>query len=216
MGDPVYHGANSDDAKVLCIVVHGRGQTQDEMMASIVARLDLPFVRFALPKSDDVGWYAARAIDPLTDHTLSELDDSISRIRALVADERAKAPGRKLLLCGFSQGACLSVEILMRGPMGIDAACLLTACRIGAPTDDLPIAVLDGLPVYASCGDNDPWIPQEAYHHMLMDLTRAGARIRTDMFPGRPHEITDIEIGAISDMLQDLAADHAPLSGATP
>lgn len=214
MADPIYHGAASDDADVLCVVVHGRNQTQQDMMDSIVTRLGVAGVRFALPKSDDVGWYAARAIDPLTDATAAELTHAVDQIATLIKDERQKAPDRPLLLCGFSQGACLSAELLMRHPKLVDAACILTACRVGADTDDLPLLKLDGLPIYASCGDDDPWIPQVAYHRMLVDLTRAQARLRTDMFPGRSHEVTDIEVANVAAMLTALAAGRAPFDSA--
>ncbi|MEQ6247257.1 dienelactone hydrolase family protein [Sulfitobacter sp. HNIBRBA3233] len=213
MAETIFRGASSDDAEVICIVIHGRGQTQADMMASIVDRLSLPKVRFVLPKSDDVGWYAARAIDPLTDETSRELEAAIDAVSEVIAQARAETPDRPLLLCGFSQGACLAVELLMRQPEIADAACLLTACRVGAASDKLPQARLTDLPVYASCGDEDPWIPENAYHHMLGDLTRAGARIRSDLFPGRPHEVTDTEIAVISDMLANLAQKR-PLLGA--
>ncbi len=214
MGDPRYHGATRDDAEVLCIVVHGRGQTQQDMMDFIVDRLDLPAVRFALPKSAGEGWYAARAIDPLSDATRAEMQAGLDRITDLIAAEKTGAPGKPVLLCGFSQGACMSMELLMRHAGMVDAACLLTGCRVGAETDDLPLEQLRAKPVYASCGDNDPWIPQAAYHRMLGDLTRAGARIRTDMFPGRPHEVAQAEIAVLSQMLRNLAAGAAVLDGA--
>ena len=214
MAETIYHGATSDDAEVLCVVVHGRNQTQQDMLDSIVTRLDVTGVRFALPKSDEDGWYAARAIDPLTEETNAELSHAVGQVAALIDAERSKAPGRPVLLCGFSQGACLSAELLMRHPTLVDGACILTACRVGAETDELPQAPLDELPIYASCGDEDPWIPQVAYHRMLVDLTRAGARIRTDMFPGRPHAVTDTEVANVAEMLHALAAGRPVFDGA--
>jgi phospholipase/carboxylesterase len=211
MGDPIYHGASHDDAEVLCIVVHGRGQTQQDMMTSIVERLNVSGARFVLPKSEGVGWYAARAIDPLTEDTLRELHHGVDLVANLIKQTKVGSPNTPILLCGFSQGACLAMELLMTQPKLVDAACLLTACRVGADTDSLPLSQLDGLHVYASCGDNDPWIPPDAYHRMLGDLTKAGARIRTDMFPGRPHEVTDTEIAVLADMLRRLANKSAPI-----
>ncbi|MBQ2263130.1 MAG: dienelactone hydrolase family protein [Loktanella sp.] len=205
MMEPFITGASADAAKVICIVVHGRGQSQQDMRDMIVQRLALKGIRYILPKSDQAGWYLARAIDPLTDDTRAELQDSLRQISDLITAERAACPGIPLMLCGFSQGACLSAELLLDQPGIADAACLFTACRIGAQSDNLPVNPLDGLNIYASCGDADPWIPAVAHHRMLGDLTRAGARLRCDMFPGRPHAITDTEIAALSDMLQALA-----------
>ncbi|WP_322889075.1 MULTISPECIES: alpha/beta hydrolase [unclassified Yoonia] len=205
MTDPVFHGADQGAAQVICIVVHGRGQTQADMLDSIVARVAVPGVRYVLPKSEGHGWYAARAIDPLTDETLIAMHGGVREVTEVINAERSAAPDVPVLLCGFSQGACLSLETLMCQPKIADAVCLFTACRIGAETDKLPMKQLAGLTVYASCGDADPWIPVDAHYRMLADLTRAGARLRTDMFPGRPHEVTDTEIAVLSDMLRALA-----------
>jgi phospholipase/carboxylesterase len=215
MGDPIYQGADASAAQAICLVVHGRGQNQQDMLDMIVNRLALPFVRFVLPKSAGHGWYDARAIDPLTDQTLIQMHDAVHQIADLIQSERASAADLPLLLCGFSQGACLSVELLMCQPDLVDAACLFTACRIGAETDDLPVKNLQGKKIYTSCGDNDPWIPATAHHRMIGDLTRAGGRVRADMFPGRPHDVTDTEIAALADMLRALASGQ-PIWGESP
>ena len=51
------------------------------------------------------------------------------------------------------------------------------------------ITALFSVPVYLTGGDADPWIPLDAFHRLHADLTGAGARVRTDLFPGRPHEV---------------------------
>lgn len=214
MADPIRSGAGPDDAEVICIVVHGRGQSQADMMAAVVDRLSVPRVRFVLPKSDGPGWYAARAVDPLTDATRRELDTGLAQVAGLIARERRQAPGRPVLLCGFSQGACLAMELLMRDAGAADAACLLTGCRVGAASDDLPTAPLPGLPVYASCGDADPWIPVRSHQQMLETLAGAGARVRSDMFPGRPHTVSDTEIDMLAAMLAAMAAGRPMFAGA--
>lgn len=208
MASPLYIGAEPASARALCVVVHGRGQSQEDMTGAIVHRVTAPDVRFALPKSDDLGWYLARAVDPLTDETLTAMHHGVRQITALIKDLKAASPGRPVVLCGFSQGACMVVETLMCQSQIVDAACLFTGCRIGAVSDDLPLNQLEGLPIYASCGDADPWIPAQAHHRMVADLTRAGARLRSDMFPGRPHEVTATEIAALSGMLADASADR--------
>jgi phospholipase/carboxylesterase len=180
------------------------------MMRLIVGRVVVADVRYVLPKSEGPGWYAARAIDPLTPETVADMDMGLDQIAAVIDAERDRSPALPVLLCGFSQGACLAVEFLMKSRAKVDAAALLTGCRIGGPTDDLPQTALDGLPIYASCGDRDPWIPQSAYHRMLGDLTACGARIRTDMFPGRPHDVARSEIAVLSGMLNALANGAVP------
>lgn len=196
---------------VICIVLHGRGQTQGDMEQAVTSRLSLPDVRFVLPKSARAAWYDARAVDPLTDVTRAQLAEGLAAIDAVIAAERAAHPGVPLVLAGFSQGACMAVEFAMTRRPWDGALCLFTGCRVGT---DHAVTALSGLPVYASCGDADPWIPVSAFLDMSGDLIRAGARLRSDLFPGRPHEVHGTEIAVLRGVLSDLAAGHRPFDGA--
>jgi phospholipase/carboxylesterase len=194
-------------SEVTCIVVHGRGQTPADMQRMIVSHFDVPGVRFVLPKSDGAGWYAARAIDPLTEVTRAELATGLDMLAGRVA--LAKGP---VVLAGFSQGACLCAEYLLRhGPVA--GACLFTGCRVGTAEDDLPLAPLGAMPIYATGGDADPWIPATAFHRLLADLTTAGARVRSDLFPGRPHAVTRTELKALARMLDRVLLGTAVFKG---
>ncbi|MFZ3580656.1 alpha/beta hydrolase [Loktanella sp. DJP18] len=200
-------------ADIVCVLVHGRGQSPDDMEQLVVRPLNAAGVHYVLPQSGPTGWYAARAIDPLTDDCRAELGAALDQLDEAVTEAVAMAAGKPVLLAGFSQGACLSVEYLMpEGPV-VDAAALLTGCRVGTCGDNLPITDLAGLPVYASCGDADSWIPAASYHDMLGDLTRAGARLRTDMLPGRPHTVAAPEIAMIRRMIADMAAQRPVFDG---
>jgi phospholipase/carboxylesterase len=203
-------GVSPDRARVQCILVHGRGQTPEDMEAAVVRRLSAPDVAFALPRAGGKSWYAARAVDPLTDATRAELGLSLEGLAKAVTDARASAKSCPLVLAGFSQGACLSLELGFAGGAAPDALVALTGCRVGAADDDRPGALPAGLPVYLSGGDADPWIPVAAFAEAVADLGRSGARLRADLFPGRAHEISDAEIAMLDSVLADLAAGLAP------
>ncbi len=66
------------------------------------------------------------------------------------------------------------------------------------------------MPVYLSGADADPWIPAEAAGDAIGSLGGQGAVVRADLFPGRPHEVSDAEIAMLRGMLQDLAAGRSP------
>ena len=184
------------DPAVTCVLLHGRGQTPADMQDMITRHLDVPGVRFVMPKSPGIGWYAARAIDPLTPETRAELALALSHVTLVMSAQISP-----ILLAGFSQGACLAAEYLLSGATLPAAACMFTGCRVGLPGDGLPLVALAGLPVYVTGGDADPWIPLDAFHRLHADLTGAGARVRTDLFPGRLHAVTRLEIATLQDML---------------
>ena len=105
---------NSDDivdrlqVDAICVFVHGRGQSPEEMQSHVLARLDAPDVAFVLPRAESGSWYDARAIDPLTAGTRTALQAALDQLAGDVAEARAAFGELPLLLAGFSQGACLA------------------------------------------------------------------------------------------------------------
>ncbi len=204
MADLVTRGADPGAAQAACVVLHGRGQTPDYMIGAVLDRLTVSGVHYILPASDGVGWYDAKAVEPLTEDTEAQLLAALTMVGDAEAAARAACPGVPLVLVGFSQGACLVIEHLMRGGRA-DGAAMLTGCRVGAAGDDLPEAALNGLPVYCTNGDDDPWIPTWAFQKAVGQLIGAGARVRSDVFPGRDHEVGAAEIAVLDALISDLA-----------
>lgn len=211
MAETLHHGAATETAKAVCVVVHGRGQTQQDMIDMIVSRLDVANVRYVLPKSQGEAWYDAKAVDPLVEDTTRQLAAALDAVGTCI--DGARQEGLPLVLIGFSQGACMAAEWLMRGGKATSAA-LLTACRVGAVQDDLERADLSGLPVYTTNGDEDPWIPLWAHRKLVGELSESGARLRMDIFPGRGHEVNSTEIETLSGMLEAAIAGHKALEAA--
>lgn len=203
-------GADLSVARALCVFVHGRGQSPEDMQSHVLARLDAPGVAFLLPRAPGASWYAARAVDPLTPDTRAALAEGLAGLRRLIGDARAAAPGLPLLLAGFSQGACLSLEYALAGQAAPDALAALTGCRVGVVGDARAENLAAGLPVYLTGSDADPWIPVEAFADAALVLGRSRAALRADLFPGRAHEVSGAEIAMLVAILGDMAAGRAP------
>jgi phospholipase/carboxylesterase len=208
-----YHGATADAARAVCVFLHGRGQTPEEMFATVLSRVAAPGVRFVLPRAPGGAWYDAKAVAPMNEATGVQLDAALEAVGAAIDGARAASPRVPLILAGFSQGACLTLEWLMRRG-GVDAAAMLTGCRAGAPAEDLPRGDLHGLPVYASCGDADPWIPLWAFQKAVGEMATSGARVRAEILPGRPHLVSDAECTEVSRFLAAFASGTPALEGA--
>lgn len=210
-GEPHRCGVSPAEAEVLCVFVHGRTQSPEDMMEQVIGRLSVGRVSYCLPRAEGNSWYAARATDALLDGTRTELGLSLDYLHGLIEDIRERGGRDKpLLLGGFSQGACLSLEYAMKfGPWN-GAMVNLTGCRVGQPTDERPTADLDGLPVYLTGSDQDPWIPVSAFAEASEALGRARARLRCELFPGRPHQASRMEVAALDAILTDLAAGSRP------
>lgn len=207
-------GASGSGAKALCVLVHGRGQSPEDMESHILARLAPLDVAFSLPRAPRGAWYDARAVDPLAEQSRGQLDEALEQLGEEIADLRREHAGLPLLLAGFSQGACLSIEYACRGTVPPQALVALTGCRVGTEQCARPDAAPAGLPVYLSGSDADPWIPLDAMMAAAHNLARRGTRLRTDVFPGRAHEVCDAEIAMLQAALEDLVAGRPPSFGA--
>ena len=206
-------GCDPVAARAVAVVLHGRGQSPDWMRTALVEPMDTEGVHFVLPAAPGGSWYDAKAVDPLTDATAEQLDRALGRVGEAIRAAREAGPDLPVALIGFSQGACLVHEYLHRvGP--VDAAVALTGCRVGSD-DDLPRAELDGVSVYATNGDRDPWIPTPAFLRALGDLVAGRSRVRAEVFPGRNHGICEAEVACVSRLLGNLAASR-PVFGVAP
>jgi phospholipase/carboxylesterase len=200
---PLLRGAALQNASVVCVLTHGRGQSPELMEQHIVTRLKAEGVSFILPRAATGSWYEARAIDPLTPTTQTQLEAALAQLKQAAENAPAHVP---VVMAGFSQGACLTLEYAMRFGGWNGAMVSLTGCRVGVPSDQRPQSDLKGLPVYLTGADKDPWIPLSAFAAATLALGSARARLRTDVFPGRAHEVSDAEIVAFDKMLLQLVS----------
>lgn len=194
-------GVPPHQARVTCVFLHGRGQSPEEMEQGVIRHLSTPGVAYILPRAPGGVWYAARALDALTDDTRHALAQSLATLGKVMTGLQGP-----VLLAGFSQGACLALEYAFANGPWQGALAALTGCRVGQVTDTRPHANLAGLPTYLSGGDNDPWISVTALSEAVAALGTAQARLRADIFPGRAHEVGSTEIAILDAMLADLAA----------
>ena len=198
-------GVAPSRARVLCVFLHGRTQAPEMMQAAVIGHLTAPHVAYLLPRAERASWYSTRAVDPLTEVARGELARSIADVAAAVVALQAAAPGVPLVLAGFSQGACLALELAFSGKVVVQGVVALTGCRVGGDGDRPAILPL-GLPVWLTTGQDDPWIPLPAFAQAVVALGQAGARVRAEIFPARPHEISAEEIAMLDGILGGLAA----------
>lgn len=208
MADVLYLGADMAQAKAICVFVHGRGQSPEEMVDHVIRHLPQG-IAYALPRAAGGTWYAARAVDPLTDDTRAALSAAVAQVREVIDIARAQSSAA-LVLAGFSQGACLSLELSCAGGSAPDVLVAFTGCRVGTRDDARPHALPRGLPVYLTGGDADPWIPVSAFAEAVADLGSQGAALRADLFPDRGHEVSAAERDMLASILSNLAVGQAP------
>ena len=181
-------GPAPERAKRVILALHGRGAEPGTLVRRVREMVGHD------PETAVVGlraeggaerWYAVRygeagaGKDP-------EVLRAIERVRTALA--RLPQP---VFLAGFSQGACLALEVAARhdGPLaGVIAPC---GARIGQP-DDWPSrkGELAGLPVLVGAAEADKWIARPDLDATIAWLRDAGASVTNISTPGDRHEIT--------------------------
>jgi predicted esterase len=159
------------------------------------------------PQAAGNTWYPHSFLVPL-DANQPYLDSALGRLDSLVADllERGISTERIVLL-GFSQGACLTLEFVARHPRRYGAVIALTGGLIGPPGTQRDYAgSLAGTPVFLGTSDPDPHVPFERVKETEVTLSRMGAAVELRRYPDMPHMINDDELEACRKLLQRVIA----------
>jgi predicted esterase len=185
------------------VVIHGRYGAPEAMMEHLVQHLTAPDVHFVLPRASGSGWYTAPSCAPMQDDTRAEIARALAQIREDAARAQAQAPrDARLVIGGFSQGACIALEYAATFGRWEGAAFALTGCRVGQPDGTAVSADLGGFPLYMSTGSADPFIHLRDFCQTLRALTASGARVRADIFPRSDHVMSPAEVATVDALLR--------------
>lgn len=207
-GDPpvVVRGRPLEQAAAAMILVHGRGASAEDIL-HLAAELDHPDFAYLAPQAAGHTWYPFSFLAPL-ERNEPWLSSALRRLRSLV-DEILEAglPRERLMLLGFSQGACLTVEFAARNAGRYGGIIALTGGLIGP--DDTPrdyAGSFDGTPAFLGTSDPDPHVPASRVEETAQVLTRMGADVTLRVYPGMGHTINDDELRTVREMMDAVIA----------
>ena len=192
-------------AKAVAIFAHGRGSNAASM-AALARELDRPAICFICIGAPGGSWYphgfmaAPESNEPQQSGALAQYGAAADAVLA------AGMPLAKIIIGGFSQGACLTMGLLWKQPRRYGAALVFTGGLIGPPGATwLPRPALAGMPVLLTNGDNDPWVPLSRSQVSEQALKASGARVDLCVYPGRPHAVCEDEIARARVILDEVA-----------
>ncbi|HET7716737.1 MAG TPA: alpha/beta fold hydrolase [Bauldia sp.] len=198
-------GLEPSKAKAVAILAHGRGGSPEDM-ARLAAALDVPDVAYLLPGAPGNTWYPQSFMAPydLNEPWLSRsLANQAELIDGLIA---IGIPPGRIVLGGFSQGACLTAETLVRAPRRYGAAIILTGGLIGPPGTAWSVQpALAGTPVFLTGSETDPHVPPSRARETERVLRESGALVETRIVADRPHMVTPEEIATARSYLRAVA-----------
>ncbi|HKC48749.1 MAG TPA: dienelactone hydrolase family protein [Gemmatimonadales bacterium] len=198
-------GAPLGQSPVAMILVHGRNAAPANIL-SIVPALARPDLTYLAPAAAGGTWYPLSFLaekeqnEPGISSGLWVLDQLVQHVvRSGVRKDR-------IVLLGFSQGACLTAEFAASHADRYAGVVLYSGGLIGPPgtTWEYP-GSFDGAPVFLGCSDVDAHVPKTRVDESAAVFQRMGATVTERSYPGMGHLVNEEEIAFTRTLLDEIS-----------
>jgi predicted esterase len=111
----------------------------------------------------------------------------------------------RIMILGFSQGACLALEYAARNGRRYGGVVGLSGGLIGAENEPRrDHGSLVGTPVFLGCSEADFHIPQARVQHAADTLSALGGEVTMRLYPNMDHAVNLDEIDFVRGMMAAL------------
>lgn len=198
------HGASLSRAKAAMIMVHGRGAMAKGMfpLADTFAQPDFHYVA---PQAQHHTWYPHSFLEPREKNQpgISSGLQLVYDLLESIAEDGI--PKEKIILLGFSQGACLATEFIARHPQKLGGVVALSGGLIGPSINQEHYSgSMAQTPVFIGCSDNDPHVHKKRIDETVTVFERLNADVNKQIYKGMGHTISEEEIQVIRGMMADI------------
>jgi phospholipase/carboxylesterase len=187
-------GAPLESARVAVVLLHGRGASAQSVL-SLSPELGGDDVAFLAPQASNDTWYPQRFIVPTAQNEpwLSAALEAVGETVALT-----QLPLERVILAGFSQGACLALEYAVRAGGHFGGVIAFSGGLIGADDEvgSSRGAPITGTPIFIGCDEQDFHIPLERVQRSAQILSNLGAVVDARIYRGLGHAINADELEA--------------------
>ena len=193
------------------LLLHGRGRPVEEML-QIAGRIGVPGIRWTAPRASDGQWYPHRFTGPVEANEpalTAAIEQCDSALRELI--DRGNTSAEDAVVLGFSQGACLASEYVLRHPRSCRTLIMFTGGLIG-PLDRVwqteGGVSLAGLEVLITGSDSDQWVTAARVRQAADVLRSLGAAVDLHVYPNRDHLVSDDEIARARALIVKGVGSH--------
>lgn len=177
-------------------MLHGRGGTAQSIASLAEAISDSQF-HIIIPQAENHTWYPYSFMEEEVKNE-PYLSLSIEAIKGIIDQTALTTSKENIYIAGFSQGACLTLEVAARYATKYGGIAAFTGGLIGKKIHANHYrGDFENTQVFISNGDNDPHIPLNRSLESKKALTKMGANVTLKIYPGKPHTITEDEISIV-------------------
>lgn len=199
---PVLHqGPDLTEAAAALILLHGRGASAESILG-LTEVLELEDISVHAPQAEGSVWYPETFLAP-RENNQRWITGAFAVIDRIIGEVReAGLDTDRVILLGFSQGACLATDYVYHHPARYGGVIALSGGLIGPQGITwAPQPGLAGTPVFIGCSDIDPFIPVERVRETQDAMERSDAQSEMQLYPGMPHTVNDHEISRANAMI---------------
>ena len=204
--EEVSFGPGLEEVESAVVLIHGRGDSAQGILA-LAPELQAPRTALLAPQAVGFSWYPYSF---LSEVELNEpwLSSALDRVEAAVTAVSTVIPKERVVLMGFSQGACLALEFAARNTRRYGGVVAFSGGLIGpdGTPRDYP-GSLEGTPVFLGCSDVDVHVPVARVHESAQVFSGLGGEVDERIYPGMGHTINGEEIAWASKLLTSFSAE---------
>ena len=191
-------------ARVAVVMVHGRGAGPANIL-DLVPRIGHPDAAYLAPAASGGTWYPKSFMAP-SEENEPGISSGIAVVHSLIDQViDAGIPGERIMILGFSQGACLACTAAQRRPARYGGVIAFSGGLIGPPgTTWNEQGDFESTPIFFGCSDVDPHVPEPRVRESAAVFQRMGAEVTTRIYPGMGHLVNEDEASFARDLLAQL------------
>jgi phospholipase/carboxylesterase len=196
-GQPILHsGEPLEKARAAMILAHGRGASAADIM-TVAAEIKVPGFAYVAPQAAGSAWYPNPFTAPIETNE-PFLSSALEVLASLLATVQTTIPPERVVLLGFSQGACLTLEFAARHARRYGGVVGLSGGLIGPDGTPRDYAGdFQRTPVFLGCSDVDPHIRKDRVIEAAEVFKRMGAEVDMRLYPGMGHTVNEEELEAV-------------------
>lgn len=189
----VEQGLPLNNASKALILLHGRGGTAIDILGLAQEFCDSTFY-IAAPQATNNSWYpySFMAEEKTNEPWLSSALQSVKR---LIDETSNHIPRSQIYIMGFSQGACMALEVSTRDATHYGGVIAFTGGLIGQVLNEEKYhGNFEGTKVFIGNSDRDPHVPLIRSEQSREIMKKLGADVTLKVYHDMGHTINDDEI----------------------
>lgn len=190
------------DNKQVILMLHGRGGDASDIL-NLARHFYSENIHYIALTANENQWYPKPFTYP-REHNQPYLNQHLNDLLKLIHTLNEKY-NKKISIVGFSQGACMALELGIKAYDLIENVVAFSGGLIGTDEEikinDVKLQKQSIKPnIYISGSETDPFIPLKRMQQSEKELKQCGYKLELNTYPGNTHHINQDELNLLKKL----------------